>query len=135
MQIRPTDSTVQDFQQKHFVQVFNFFQFQRRNSTTAQDLLTVRSVFSDCKPTKKTPITESGTLMFFYPIKQNSADALLQVAAEGVLPNTALWEYWNCWAMLLVCAAFNRNIFSLLLSSYSFSLPSLSPFLSFAKRI
>lgn len=108
MQIRPTDSTVQDFLQKHFVEMFQFFQFKRRNSTTAQESLTVRSVFSDCKPTKKkNPTTEC-------PIKQNCADALLQVAAEGVLLNTALWEYWNFLAMLLVCAVFNRNMFSLL---------------------
>lgn len=41
----------------------------------------------------------------------------LQVVAEGVLPTTALWEYGNCWTVLLVCAEVGRIMFPLLLPS------------------
>lgn len=61
----------------------------------------------------------------FCPIKQNCADALLQVAAEEVLLNSTFWEYWNF---------VQRSIETCFLPSLLLLIFSFSPFLSFIKN-
>lgn len=133
MQIRPTDSTVQDFLQKHFVEMFHFFPFGRRNSTTVQELLTVRSVFSDCKSTKNpyNRIIHPDALAYKAKLSWCFASGSSRRGPDKYSPLGILELLGNAVGL----GSVQYKLVFPPLSSYLFSLPTLSPFLSFTKTI